>query len=57
MEEKFNAACYDFLIRCPKAIAKDNPLDWLPMSSWLAVQKLAELPVRAWLAARLLTDH
>ncbi len=34
LEEKFNPAYYDFLIRAPKKYGVENPMDWIPAPAW-----------------------
>lgn len=40
---KVPEAHFQFLLRCPQKPVPDNPLGWLPMSAWQAVQALTEL--------------
>ena len=38
-----NEIHFSFLMRGPKKIAEDNPVDWLPNSAWQACQALGDL--------------
>jgi dynein heavy chain len=34
---------FNFLMRCPKKLAEENPLEWLPNASWLSINALCDL--------------
>jgi len=40
---EINSAHVNFLMRAPKKLGEDNPVDWLPNSAWQSVQALADL--------------
>jgi len=43
LDEEFNSAHFQFLLRAPFSIGMENPLDWLPTKNWGLVLKLSEL--------------
>jgi dynein heavy chain len=43
LKDELVPAHFDFLIRGPKKLGEDNPLDWLQPAAWNSVQALADL--------------
>jgi dynein heavy chain len=43
-EAGFDPKSLDFLLRGPKKLGDENPVDWLPDNAWNACQALIELP-------------
>lgn len=41
---EFQPAELDFLIRGPKKVVDDSPVEWLPNSAWFAVSALSDFP-------------
>jgi dynein heavy chain len=42
-DNKMNEIHFGFLMRGPKKLAEENPIDWLPATAWQACQALGDL--------------